>query len=516
MCLRPAPPYEASIQRPSKFGAGAPFTRDRFSRYGGLRVVSKSTMNPSTTLALETRASELEKPLVKRRTVEASGGRTPRRHRWPWSSCLGLVAYVAMLACGSADRSRPSMGGATRLMRIVPDASVPVDSSGVTGPAVNADCRFVQLTVNNNVYVYDRSEGGFVLASQSSRGRPADSHSAGLLPGGGRLSDDGRVVAFTSLARDLVPDERGYENDIFARDLLSGQTVKVSPSRFDRGARLSSGGERLSGDGRVVAFQSMADDLVGQDTNGVIDVFVYDLGTREITRVSVPGSGLQSNGPAKTPALDAGGSFVAFASRADNLVPGDRNESWDVFLHDRKQGTTERVSVSSDGGEANGDSDISWLSSDARFVAFASDASNLVRGDTNGARDIFVRDRVTDRTSRVSVSSGRTQGNRGSDYPVLSGDARLVAFVSRATNLVPGDTNGVPDVFLHDRHTGRTERVSHSPDGRQANDESGTFGVALSRDGNCVVFDSYATNLVPDDDNGKMDVFVRDLHQRSE
>ena len=114
------------------------------------------------------------------------------------------------------------------------------------------------------------------------------------------------------------------------------------------------------------------------------------------------------------------------------------------------------------------------------------------------------------------VSSGRAQGDGESDYPVVSGDARLVAFVSRATNLVPGDTNGVPDVFVHDRRTGRTERVTLSSDGRQANDESGTFGVALSRDGNCVAFDSYATNLVPDDDNGRMDVFVRDLRHRTE
>ncbi len=421
-----------------------------------------------------------------------------------------------MLACCSTETVRPSLGGAIHLMRIVPDATILVDAYGVTGPAVNADCRFVQVTANNNVYVYDRREGGFALASRSSRGRPADSHSAGLLPGGGRLSDDGRVVAFTSLARDLVPGERGYENDIFAHDLRSGQTIKVSRSRTDRGARMSSGGSRLSGDGRVVAFQSMADDLVREDSNGFIDVFVHDLGTQDITRVSVSGAGIQANGPAKTPALDASGRFVAFTSEADNLVPGDRNGSWDVFLHDRLQKTTERVSLANDGGEANGDSDISWLSSDARFVAFASDASNLVRGDTNGARDIFVRDRMTGRTSRVSVSSTRAQGDGESDYPVVSGDARLVAFVSRATNFVPGDTNDVPDVFVHDRRTGRTERVTLSFDDRQANDESGTFGVALSRDGNCVVFDSYATNLVPDDDNGRMDVFVRDLRHRTE
>jgi Tol biopolymer transport system component len=398
-----------------------------------------------------------------------------------------------------------------RLVRIVPDETVPMDPFGVTAPAVSGDCRFVQMTVNHSVYVYDRSEGVLTLASQSSTGQPATSHSAGLLPGGGRLSDDGRVVAFVSMARNLVPGERDIGNDVFVRDLRAGQTVKVSQSNAGRSPRLGSGGERLSGDGRVVAFQWVADNLLPGDTNGHIDVFVHELDSRETTRVSISGNGAQANGPSKTPALDGRGRFVAFASQADNLVPGDRNGAWDVFLRDRGQGTTERVSLADDGGEANGESDISWLSSDARFVAFASEASNLVPGDSNQARDVFVRDRQTGHTSRVSISSRGAQGDEGSDYPVLSGDGRLVAFVSRAGNLVPGDTNDAPDVFVHDRETGKTDRVSLSVDDRQADDESGVFGVALSRDGSCVVFDSYASNLVPDDDNGMMDIFVRDL-----
>lgn len=428
-------------------------------------------------------------------------------------SCLSLSVSAATLACFQTGGVRPASDGVTPLTRIVPDETIAVSSYGVTGPAVNADCQFVQVTVNNNVYVFDRRAGEFELASRSSSGEPGDSHSAGLLPGGGRLSDDGRVVAFTSLASDLVPTERGFENDIFVHDLASAETLKVSRSHTDGGSRLSSGGERLSGNGRVVAFQSMADDLVAEDANGFIDVFVHDLDTREITLISASGNGTQANGPAKTPALDAIGRFVAFTSKANNLVRDDRNESWDVFLHDRLQGTTERVSLGTGGSEANGNSDLSWLSSDARFVVFASDASDLVPGDTNRARDIFLRDRMTDRTSRVSVSSKGAQADEASDYPVVSGDARLVAFVSRAANLVPGDTNGVPDVFVHDRDTGRTERVTLSTDDREANDESGTFGVALSRDGNCIAFDSYATNLVSDDDNRRMDVFVRDLRQ---
>ena len=138
--------------------------------------------------------------------------------------------------------------------------------------------------------------------------------------------------------------------------------------------------------------------------------------------------------------------------------------------------------------------------------------NETVKGTLKDAQTVL-RDRMTDRTSRVSVSSRGAQADDASDYPVVSGDARLVAFVSRAANLVPGDTNGVPDVFVHYRDTGRTERVTLSTDDREANDESGTFGVALSRDGNCIAFDTYATNLVSDDDNRRMDVFVRDLRR---
>ena len=244
-------------------------------------------------------------------------GRIPPRRRWAWMSCLALIACVPRLAGHLPPSDHPSQTGGRQLVRIVPDESIPIGPDGVTGPAVNADCRFVQITAGHNVYVYDRREGSFALASQSMTGQPADSHSAGMLPSGGRLSDDGRMVVFTSLARDLVPGDRGYENDIFARDLRSGQTVKLSRSRSDRASRLSSGGERVSGDGRVTAFQSMADDLVSGDTNAFIDVFVHDLATREITLVSVSGSGVQANGPAKTPALDARGRLGSCGRRRE-------------------------------------------------------------------------------------------------------------------------------------------------------------------------------------------------------
>src|SRR5438132_452517 len=176
--------------------------------------------------------------------------------------------------------------------------------------------------------------------------------------------------------------------------------------------------------------------------------------------------------------------------------------------------TTERVSVTSGGTEGNGASLGSALSADGRFVAFDSAATDLVAGDTNGATDVFVHDRQTGTTERVSVASGGTQANNISSYPALSADGRFVAFQSDATNLVAGDTNGATDVFVHDRQTGATERVSvASGGGTQGNRNSGGFFAfpALSVDGRLVAFHSTATNLVSGDANGAYDVFVHEL-----
>src|SRR4051812_9983776 len=171
-----------------------------------------------------------------------------------------------------------------------------------------------------------------------------------------------------------------------------------------------------------------------------------------------------------SPAISADGRFVAFVSYATNLVPGDTNDVLDVFVHDRRTGRTERVSVSSRGEQGDSDSFRSEISGDGRFVAFASDATNLVASDTSGVRDIFVHDRRTGRTERVSVSSRGEQANGDSDDPTISVDGRFVAFFSSATNLVPGDTNGFNDVFLRDRVKRTTTRVSVSSRGKQAND----------------------------------------------
>ncbi len=276
----------------------------------------------------------------------------------------------------------------------------------------------------------------------------------------------------------------------------------------------NSSGTSISGDGRYVAFSSTDPTVITGDTNGVSDILVYDRNTDTIERVSVSSAGVEGdsvsgdNGPTL---ISSDGRYVLFHSDATNLVAGDTNVASDVFVHDRDTDTTERVSVSSAGAEGDHYSYAFSISSDGRYVVFISFSTNLVVGDTNGASDVFVHDRDTDTTERVSVSSAAVQANGASSLPSISSDGRYVAFQSAATNLVASDTNGFSDAFVHDRDTDTTERVSVSSAAVQANGALNSISpVAISGDGRYVTFSSSASNLVAGDTNGASDVFVHD------
>jgi Tol biopolymer transport system component len=172
--------------------------------------------------------------------------------------------------------------------------------------------------------------------------------------------------------------------------------------------------------------------------------------SQQTARVSVDSSGNQGNCWSSYPSISSDGRYVAFSSLASNLVAGDTNGAYDIFVHDRQTGVTTRVSVDSSGNEGNDISGAPSISSDGRYVAFESYASNLV-ADTDSGLDIFVHDRQTGMTSRVSVNSSGNKGNGASIYPSMSSDGRYVAFESDASNLVACDTNGWPDIFVHDR-----------------------------------------------------------------
>ncbi len=287
-------------------------------------------------------------------------------------------------------------------------------------------------------------------------------------------------------------------------------TIRVSVDSAGVQANGSSDNPAISADGHSVAFTSGATNLVAGDTNGQVDVFVRNLQTGTTNRVSVDSAGLQATASSSAPAINGDGRVVAFASSAANLVSGDANGAQDVFVHDLLSGTTVRASVTSAGVEGNGSSSAPSISADGRFVAFQSNASNLVVADTNGVTDIFVKDLATGVVTRVSVDSAGTQGNGSSTDPSISGDGRYVAFTSSASNLVFGDSaGGYPDVFVYDRLLGNTVRASVTPGGGSPNGFSES--ARLSADGRFVAFACTATNIVSPPTNGLRNVFLRDL-----
>ena len=322
------------------------------------------------------------------------------------------------------------------------------------------------------------------------------------------ISADGRFVAFRSLAANLVPGDTNGWGDIFVRDRLSGTVERVSVDSGAVQANADSFESSISADGRFVAFRSLASNLVPGDTNGLSDIFVRDrqLGTTE--SVSVDSAAAEGDGPSFDPSISADGRYVAFASASTNLVAGDANARLDIFVRDRTGATTERASVDSGGLEGDEDSTDPSISGDGRTVSFASEATNLVVGDTNTISDVFVRDLQAATTVRASVDSVGTQGNDVSLDPSISADGNFVAFSSIATNLVAGDTNGAGDVFVRDLQGGATERASVATGGGQADSDSWT--PAISGDGRYVAFATIATNLFPGDVNGWDDVVVRD------
>lgn len=458
---------------------------------------------------------------------------------------------------------------------------VSVSSSGAQAngksdrPSISADGRYVAFTSNatnlagvdtngqKDIFVHDRDvdgngvfdePGGISTTRVSVAFGGGESNGRSNIPA---ISADGRYVAFRSRATNLVATTTSGVDHIFVRDLVLNTTILVSTSSSGVEGDADSNRPSISSDGRLVAFHSNAANLVPGDTptfdpntcplcTGVQDAFVYDRdpdnngvfdeGNATMERVSVASDETPGNGASSRPKLSSDGRYVVFKSASNNLVASDTNNADDVFVRDRLLGTTIRVSISPTGeqGEAAGpDSVRASVSTTGRYVAFASDADDLVPGDTNLATDIFVRDRTNGTTVRVSVSGAGVQGNGLSNRPSISGDGRFVAFYSDAFNLIATDQppfdpvlcpscTGVRDIFVHDRDADgdgifdepepgaiATTRVSVATDGTPANGPC--TRPALSQDGLHVSFRSTATNLVAGDTNGLQDVFVRDI-----
>jgi Tol biopolymer transport system component len=417
------------------------------------------------------------------------------------STIITLAALVLVSTAPSATTA-----GTTR---------VSVSSSGQQGDrpsytaGISANGRFVAFTSlatnlvpgdtndRQDAFVYDRSTGQTQRVSVSSGGAQAK---PGRDPWGGSaaldISADGRYVLFRSDASNLVHGDTNGKSDAFIRDRKTGKTRRIPPAGVGIGAGA------FSANGRYAVL------------SGGNNVYRYDLLRHRLLRLTASANGWSDGG-----SISADGRYVAFTSVASNLVHGDTNKLPDVFVRDIRTDKTTRVSVASSGKQGVGKrysngSNAPAISNDGRYVAFHSDMTNLVRGDTNGVFDIFVHDRPTGKTQRVSVSSTGRQPNAESlGSATFSADDRYVAFTSLATNLVADDHNDITDVFIRDLRKHRTRLVSLGMQG-QGDDSSGVgLGTAFTRDGRHLLFSSWAANLVPGDTNGVADVFVRNLHR---
>jgi Tol biopolymer transport system component len=385
-------------------------------------------------------------------------------------------------------------------------------------PAVSADGRWVAFvseasnllggdpTADPNghadIFLVDTQTSTIRLVS--SAGVPADGDSLDV-----DISADGRYVVFETFATNIVPgDANGSDGDIVLFDAQTGGLTLVSR----RGATGAQGDDEsfaptISADGTKVAFASRATNLIGNDTNGKADIFVRDIVDGVTSRVSTDTSGRQANNTSFDAAIAPGGGFVALSSLASNLVSADTNGARDVFLKNLSSGKMTRASVTNGERQASSSSGLEDISANGRWVVFSSYASNLVKGDDNNKGDVFVRDRVDGTTVRVS-RRGATDGNGDSFGAAITDDGAYIVFGTRATNL-DGESDGngvVTDVFEYRAATKTIVRISVDAAGGWTDGPS--YDAAIAGDGSVVAFASLASDIVAGDLDGVDDVFT--------
>ena len=333
------------------------------------------------------------------------------------------------------------------------------------------------------------------------------------------VSNDGRYVVFESISaydEQFFP-ESNSNTDIFIRDFVENTISLVSVGNGSVVANGNSQNADISGGGRYVVFESDADNLVPEnvleDSGGYNDIFLKDLETNVTQRINLAYNGYQANSNSYNPQISNNGRYVVFESYADNLVPDDNNNRTDIFIRDLFGGTIERISLTADNTETNRDSYNPSVSADGRYVVFESDSNNFVAGDTNGyhGTDVFIRDLVEGTTKRVSVAVDGSEGNNRSYNASISTNGRYVVFESDADNLVPNDNNNRRDIFVRDLTEGTTQRVSVAGDGFDTEANGNSSNASISANGRYVFFESNADNLISGDTNNYFDIFVRDL-----
>lgn len=330
------------------------------------------------------------------------------------------------------------------------------------------------------------------------------------------FSPDGTKVAFTSTANNLVAGDANSAADIFVKDLTTGVITLVSADAVGNQANGGSYNSSFSPDGTKVAFASAAGNLVAGDTNSAVDVFVKDLATGAITRASADAIGNQTNGGSYNPVISPDGMKVAFESDANNLVAGDTNGARDVFIKNLATGAITRVSTDAIGNEGDSESSKPAFSPDGTKVVFESYSANLVAtGDTFGSSELYVKDLATGAISLISTDAAGNPGIGSSYYPVFSPDGTKVAFTSEAAGLVTPPAGGFNAIFVKNLITGAVIHATTDAAGNSGNSHNTAYiqliPPAFSPDGNKVAFTSNANNLVAGDTNDSEDVFIKDL-----
>ena len=324
------------------------------------------------------------------------------------------------------------------------------------------------------------------------------------------VTADGRWVAFVSRGTNLVPDDTNGTRDLFVRNMETGEITRINTGPAGQQTDGAPGRPQISADGRHVVYYNTSDAILEADANGFTDIYLFDRETGANELISVSSTEAQANGDSFFARLTDDGRYVVFRSAASNLVPGDTNGFDDVFVRDRQLGETYRVSVSSSGDEGNSAPYTACISNDGRFVTFGSDATNLVAGGSTNHFNVYLHDRLTAETTLVSSGPGGQGGDALSWQPRISGDGKWITYESRATDLVVGDANGVKDVFVCDVQSGQTSRVSVNEAGEQGDNDS--EDPSISDDGRYITYASQADNLVAGVISGGFDenVFVHD------
>ena len=354
-----------------------------------------------------------------------------------------------------------------------------------------------------NLLIWRRDREPLQLASTTPKNQPA----SGMGTGSSSLSNNGSIVRFGSDATDLVKGDTNESSDIFLRSMTELPVERVSVSTSGAQSNGHSYWPSISGDGKRLAFQSYASNLVPNDTNEKADIFLRDRTAGTTTRISLTPTGEQTSASCKEPAISGDGTHIAFSCFGD--LTGDPQDSFDdVYLADLEKGTKSRISASITSAVVDGHSNSPSISNDGQFIAFTSQASNLVPGDTNDTGDVFVYDRLAGTTERISVSSDGKEGDDFSGNATVSGNGRYIVFSSLASNLVPDDSNGVRDVFVRDREAKTTVRVSTGPDDQQAAMEVLSRGI--SADGQRVLLVSGTENFGANTD-GVLQIWLKHL-----